>query len=158
MFKLRRVSFLILAVMLISATSHANMKKGQVASKGTKTFSFSTSLDGPCTSSVIYDSTTADLDTGFIFPDTGDILCYSVSGQRNFDSCTVGLPPGDYEVFVTSYKGSSAFRLVVTCGGQETVNAAGQRVVETELREVEPNANARKVQDKIERIGATVKQ
>ena len=158
MFKLRSVSFWVLAVMLISGTSHANMKKGQVASKGTKTFAFSTSLDGPCTASVIYDSTTADLDTGFIFPDTEDILCYSVSGQRNFDSCTVGLPPGNYEVFVTSYKGSSAFRLVVNCGGQENVNVAGQPVGGTELREAEPNANGRKVQEKIERIGAAVKQ
>ena len=142
--------------MLITATSHANMKKGSIGAKGTKTYSFTTSSDGPCTASLIYDSATADLDTGFSFSDTSGstILCYSVSAQKNFDSCSIGLPPNTYEVFVSSYKGSSNFRLVVNCGGQEQVGAAAQQGNGVELREVEPN---QKLQQKLERIATAIK-
>jgi len=158
MTKFRSICLLVLIVMFISGTSHANMKKGSIAAKATKFFAFTNTVDGPCVSSLIYDNTTADLDTGIIFPDTGDLLCYGASSQKNFDSCTAGLPPNQYEVFVNSYKGSSNFRLVVNCGGQETINAAGQRISGTELREVEPSSRTRKVQEKLDRFAPAMKQ
>ena len=156
--KIRNLFFLFLAVMLISGTSHANMKKGSIGNKGQKVYSFTNNLDGPCTASLIYDSTTADLDTGFAVADTGDLLCFSFSSQRNFDTCTTTLPPGDFQVIVSSYKGSSAYRVVVNCGGQENVNSAGQKVVGTELREVEQNTNTQRLQDQIDRIQSAVKK
>jgi hypothetical protein len=159
MLNLRNISMLVFAVMLISGTSHANMKKGSIGNQGTKVFAFTNSFDGPCTASLIFDNATADLDTGFIFPDTEDVLlCFSASAQKNFDSCTVGLPPNNYQVFVNSFKGSSNFRLVVNCGGQETIGSAGQRAGETELREIEPDANTRKLQQKLNRIAPAMKQ
>jgi hypothetical protein len=158
MTKFRNIFFFVLVVMLVSGTSHANMKKGSIGAGATKTFAFTNFVDGPCTASLVFDNVTADLDTGIIFPDTGDVLCFSVSSQKNFDSCAVGLPPNQYEVFVSSFKGSSNFRLVVNCAEQETISAAGQKISGTELREVEPDARTRKLQEKLERIAAGMKQ
>lgn len=138
--------------MLVGATSFANMKKGRVASKGDKTFGFSTSADGPCTVSVIYDSVSADLDTAIGAADTGDLLCLGVSTQLNFDSCTAGLPPGDYAFVVSSFQGSSAFRAVVNCGSEEQISAAGQKTTGITINEIEGTSNTRKLLDRLHKV------
>jgi hypothetical protein len=146
-------SFLMIAVLgMMVSTSFANMKKSSVGDGKQKSYLFSTTQDGPCTVSIIYDSNTADLDTGIGDASSGDALCLGVSTQKNFDSCTTGLPPGDFFLVVASYKGSSNFRTVVNCGSQETITVGRQEGPGVTLHEFEGNSKTKKFIETMKRV------
>jgi hypothetical protein len=154
---LSRVFVMFAVLILFGSTSFANMKKGSVGAGGQKTFVFSTGQDGPCSVTVIYDSTTADLDAGIGSVDTGDALCFGISTQKNFDACTAGLPPGDYFLGVLSFKGSSNFRTVVDCGSQENIAAGRQSAPGVTIREFEGNAKSKSFMDQMKRVATSKK-
>jgi len=154
MINFRRFIFMAAAMLLISSTSFANMKKGRVASEGIKYYAFTNASDGPCSVSMIYDSLSADLDVGIGEPESGDLLCIGVASQKNYDACSAGLPPLDYIVVVQSYKGASNFRVVVTCGDQQSLSAAGTKISGTSLREIEESSATRKIADRIKKVAA----
>jgi len=154
---LSRVFVMFAILILFGSTSFANMKKGSVGAGGQKTFVFSTGQDGPCSVTVVYDSTTADLDTGIGSVDTGDTLCLGISTQKNFDACTAGLPPGDFFIVVSSFKGSSNFRTVVSCGSEENIAAGRQSGPGVTIREFEGNSKSRNFMDQMKRIASSKK-
>jgi hypothetical protein len=149
---LSRVFLIFVALILFGSTCFANMKKGSVGDGGQKTFVFSTSQDGPCSVTVIYDSNTADIDTGIGSVDSGDAVCFGISTQKNFDACTAGLPPGDYFIGVSSFKGSSNFRTVVNCGSDERIAAGREAAPGVTLREFDGNSKSRKFMDQITKV------
>jgi hypothetical protein len=154
---LRSVFMMFVILILFGSTSFANMKKGSVGAGGQKNFVFSTGQDGPCSVTIIYDSTTADLDTGIGVADSGDLVCLGISTQKNFDACTAGLPPGDYFIAVSSFKGSSNFRTVVSCGSEENIAAGRLGSPGVTIREFEGNSKSRKFMDQLRKVASIKK-
>jgi hypothetical protein len=153
----RRVTVaLIVFCLLIASSSYANLKKGSIGSGKSKEFSFSSSSDGPCTATVIYDRTSSDIDAGIASATTGDLICFGISGQTNFESCTAGLPPGDFVLVISSFKGSSSFRAVVNCANQQSVTAGGVSSSPV-LREIDLGMNGQRIVDQLRRVGSRVK-
>jgi hypothetical protein len=141
---MKKVCLLVGCLILVSSMSFANMKKGRVGGGGTKGFAFSTFSDGFCTISTIYDTASSYLGVALGLP-TGDLVCAGLSSQNNFQSCSAGLPGGTYVFIVTSIRGPSNFRVVVNCSDQQSVVAGRTSSGGTEIREIDLDANGKKL-------------
>ena len=147
---------LIVICFLIASTSYANMKKGSIGSGKARQFSFSSAADGPCTATVIYDRTASDIDTAIASAASGDLICLGISSQNNFESCTAGLPPGDFLLVISSFKGSSSFRAVVNCSDQQSVTAGGVSSSPV-LQDSELGATGQRIADQLRKIASRAK-
>ena len=153
----RRFCVISALLILLGSPTFANMKKGSVGNGAQKTFVFSTTQDGPCSVTIIYDSNTADLDTGIGSAASGDTVCLGISTQNNSDACTAGLPPGDYFIGVISFKGSSNFRTLVNCGSQETIVTGREAGSGVTVKEFEGNSKSRKFMEQLKKTAESTK-
>jgi hypothetical protein len=151
----KRSTVFALALMLISSTSFANLKKGKIPSGSTRQFEFIPATDGPGLLSLIYDAASTDLDLAVGLED-GTLIAASISPESFFESLQVGLV-GDvrYVLVVDSFEGpTTPFRLIANSGQQETITTA---VGQPSLREVEMSAAGTKLRDSLRKISKSNK-
>lgn len=137
-------SILILVVlMMISSTSHANLKKGRIAPGTEKVFELIPPADGVSNLSLIFDAGATDLDL-LVGLDDGTVVAASISPESFFEVLTLGLVAQTrFLVVVDHFEGpASPFRMIVNSGEQQVLR----------MNEVQANAASRKLVDALHKI------
>ncbi len=116
---MRRIIVLLAVCLLLAVTSaHAGVGKGKVSSGGSEVFHFTANEDGHAQISMLFSSASADLDIVVTTKDNaGDdvIVGASLSSIQFFERVECGVEEGlTYDITVTSFTGSSSFKLYVT--------------------------------------------
>ena len=134
----RRSLLIFVALMLISSNSFANLKKGRIASQGTKRYEFTPVTDGVTSITVIYDKSDTDLDLAVGLQDD-TLIAASISPDNHFETLHVGLVRDTtYVLVVDSFEGpATPFRVIVNNGEQATISSAGAIQQNSTFREIE---------------------
>lgn len=116
---MRRIIFLLaVCSLLVVTTADAGVGKGKVSSGGEQVFHFTANEDGHVQISMIYSSASADLDLVVTTRDSaGDevIVGAALSSIQFFERVECGVEEGlTYDITVSSFTGSSSFKLYVT--------------------------------------------
>ena len=116
---MRRIILLFAVCLLLAVTSaDAGVGKGKVSSGGSQLFHFTANEDGHVQISMIFSSASADLDLIVTTKnDAGEdiIVGASLSSIQFFERVECGVEEGlTYDITVTSFSGSSSFKLYVT--------------------------------------------
>jgi hypothetical protein len=143
----QRSLLIFVALMLISSTSFANLKKGRVASQSTKRYEFTPITDGVTSITVIYDKAGTDLDLALGLEDD-TLIAASISPDNHFETLHVGLVRDTtYILVIDSFEGpTTSFRLIVNNGEQGTITSAGAIQQNGTLREIESGATGLKLE------------
>lgn len=116
---MRKFILLLAACLLLTVSSaDAGVGKGKVSSGGSQVFHFTANEDGHAQISMIFSSASADLDIIVTTKDdAGDdvVVGASLSSIQFFERVECGVEEGlAYDITITSFTGSSSFRLYVT--------------------------------------------
>jgi hypothetical protein len=143
----QRSLLIFVALMLISSTSFANLKKGRIASQSTKQYEFIPLTDGVTSITVIYDKGATDLDIALGLEDD-TLIAASISPDNHFETLHVGLVRDTtYILVVDSFEGpATSFRLIVNNGEQGTITSAGTTQQSGTLREIQSSATGSKLE------------
>lgn len=148
-----RSLLIFVALMLISSTSFANMKKGRVASQSEKRYEFTPATDGVTSITVIYDKADTDLDLAVGLEDD-TLIAASISPDNHFETLHVGLVRDTtYILVIDSFEGpTTPFRVIVNNGEQATITAAGATQQAGTLREIESGATGLKLEKSLRNL------
>ena len=116
---MQRNIFLLAVCLFLAVTSaEAGVGKGKLSSGASQVFHFTANEDGHAQISMIFSSASADLDIVVTTKnDAGDdvIVGASLSSIQFFERVECGVEEGlTYDITVTSFTGSSSFKLYVT--------------------------------------------
>ena len=147
---IQRSLLIFVALMLISSTSHANLKKGKIGAGSTRQFEYIPPTNGVNLLSLIFDNVATDLDLAIGLQD-GTLIAASISPDSFFETLQVGLVGNTrYIIQIESFEGpASSFRIVANSAQQEVI---GTGDAQTGLREVELDSAGRKLRDSLRKI------
>jgi hypothetical protein len=144
---------------LVSVYASAAIVNGSVGNKGQKKYSLKPGANGWANILLTNSVAATDLDLFVTFVDSNGAeqgLGGSSSAVRQIEKLTLGVDSvSQFYIYVSSFSGSSAYRLAVTVEGDVSGSAQPGKI---ELREVPIDAQSRTVIERAQKLQRLLKQ